>query len=76
MLFLSCGNPCEDLGKKVCSCQTTAAAEAACVQRVKDEAKRTPITSTNKELCAEVIDGCSCEKLAAGDFKACGLATE
>jgi hypothetical protein len=73
-----CGDPCRDLSLKVCDCKLTPALVQQCISRVNTQAaqRKGKAGSAAASTCAAKIDGCSCEKLIAGDGSACGLSRE
>ncbi len=73
----SCANPCVDLSKKICRCEEGDSRQQACIDRVTQEADNLPAdeqpTQAEENRCAELEKSCTCKKLDAGDFAACGL---
>ena len=74
-LLAGCGDPCTDLSKRICKCKPTAIEQQACTQSISDST-RTTATSAEQEICSNLLDSCTCQKLKAGDLAACGLAEE
>jgi hypothetical protein len=74
-LLAACGDPCTDLSKKICKCKPTEIEQQACIQAISDSSRPTA-TSDQQGVCADIMDGCTCKKLKAGDLAACGLAEE
>jgi hypothetical protein len=70
---MHCSKPCKDLAHKICGCETTQAAKSACTDRADQEAKNHKVSKTTERLCADMLDTCTCDKLASGDLDACGL---
>lgn len=75
-LASGCGNACEELARKRCECERTEIDQRSCKRHVDDEASNIDVTTAEKEVCENLLDQCTCEKLAAGDLQACGLAKE
>jgi hypothetical protein len=69
----ACDGPCEALAKEICSCEQNAVEEAGCLQEVRAAMARVSPTVAEEERCSELLDGCTCEKLEAEEFGACGL---
>lgn len=78
----ACGDPCRDLSDNVCSCMPTRAQAQACRKRVHALAAQSArhaasrATEAEQNLCHNLLQSCSCERLAQGDFSACGLAED
>ena len=73
-LCASCSDPCMDLAKKICSCEPTIVKQQSCDLRVEAQEEYREPTKEQEERCEAIIENCTCEKLAAGDMQACGLA--
>jgi len=74
-LFAGCGDPCNDLSKKVCKCKPTQVEQQACTQTI-DTSSRPGASDAEKDHCSELLDTCTCDALKKGDLAACGLAEE
>lgn len=73
----ACEDACVALSKKICRCEATEAQQRACIQRVDSEASQQPSPTTEElEACQQFLDSCTCDKLEAGQFTACGLARQ
>ena len=78
----ACGDPCRDLSDGVCNCMPSRAQAQACRKRVHALAAQngrnaaTRATAAEQEVCHSLLLSCSCERLAQGDFSACGLAED
>jgi hypothetical protein len=70
----ACGDPCVDLSKKICKCEPSDTEQQACMQLVDVESKNVEANDKQKDQCADLLDSCTCDKLADGDLAACGLA--
>jgi len=70
----ACGNPCQDLSHFICNCQTNSTDQQSCTTQVDNQAKGQGPTSKQQQCCSELQATCTCDKLAAGDLAACGLA--
>lgn len=75
-LSLSCDDPCTKLSHKICECERDEYTQQACIQRVDTIAERRDVSEREENCCAELIDQCTCDKLADGDLAACGIAQE
>lgn len=75
---ISCGHPCRELSDRVCRCAQNAEQEARCLRQVRSLASqdRGGRDAEAARQCAELLDTCTCEALAAGDLAACGLAKQ
>ena len=73
---MGCGNPCIDLSKKICRCEESESLERACIQRVNAEVGQRKASEEEILVCADLLDGCTCDKLAQKDWAACGMALE
>lgn len=69
----ACDNPCVQLGHAICDCEATETAQQTCRSAVDDRADETDLSSADEKRCSELLEDCSCERLAAGDLAACGL---
>jgi hypothetical protein len=87
----ACGDPCQELANKVCSCSPNDAARRACLSKVSSLASQRHANADKAEeqagrhLCASLLSQCtpldenknpSCEPLRNGGWRACGLSTE
>lgn len=72
-LAVACGDPCVDLSKKICRCEKSDALQQACLQNVDDQAGTLEASDAENERCSELLDTCTCAKLADGKLEACGL---
>lgn len=72
-LVSSCDDPCVDLAKKICRCSETQTEQQACIQRVDADAGEREASAEEQEVCADLIDTCTCKALAQGELAACGL---
>jgi hypothetical protein len=78
----ACGDPCKDLALKICDCAATAEARKTCTSQVQARAGQrhkdanTEQEQAGRDRCANLIDGCSCDALKAGNLQACGLSVE
>ncbi len=74
----ACGNPCNDLAKKVCNCQPTRAKRDACKISVDSAGQNISLSDEEKGRCSDILDAktCTCEALSAGDYAACGLSED
>ncbi|MEK7705199.1 MAG: hypothetical protein AAB426_09590 [Myxococcota bacterium] len=69
----ACDSPCVTLGHVICDCETSETAQQSCRQTVDDRSKDTDVSSADEKRCSELLDSCSCNKLADGNLAACGL---
>ena len=74
LLVVACSDPCMDLAKQICACEPTIVKQQSCELRVEAQAEYRDPTKEQMERCEALKDDCTCEKLAAGDMAACGLA--
>jgi hypothetical protein len=72
----ACGDPCEDLARRICRCQESALLRAQCNTAVRSAAGNHDSTGTEEQRCQEILDArtCTCEAARALDVKACGFA--
>ena len=70
----ACADPCMDLAKQICACEPTIVKQQSCDLRVEAQAEYRDPTKEQMERCEALKENCTCEKLAAGDMAACGLA--
>ncbi len=84
LLAQGCATPCEELGQRICACQTTAGTERdACNRAVRAQVMDSQAGEAEQEACYQKLktcpdpgtDGTACDlmKTAAGKA-ACGLA--
>ena len=74
LVAAGCGDPCVDLSHKICRCEPNDIEQRACMQRVDNDAATRKTNEKQRNECNQLIDTCSCSKLAEGDLAACGLA--
>lgn len=74
--LVGCGDPCLDLAKKICACETSTIRRQQCEVRVKGEAEDSTPTAEEQERCSNKLDSCNCVELAKGNLEVCGLAPE
>lgn len=78
----ACGDPCRELSDSICKCMPSRAQAQACRKRVHALAAQnsrnaaTQATPAQESACHDLLQSCSCERLAQGDFSACGLAED
>jgi hypothetical protein len=83
----ACGNPCQDLGDRLCSCVGSGTAKDTCKQQIKNQISAAGLTGEAKALCAARLDTCHepaqpanvqfCEWINTTCGKAsCGLSTD
>ena len=75
-LGAGCDNACTELNNKRCRCERTEAEQRACLQRVDSLSGGRDLTTEELETCERLLDTCTCEAMAMGNIKACGLAIE
>lgn len=73
-LSTSCGNPCEDLGNKICACESNQTNVDGCKLRFSNDTRK--VSKAEQQRCSDFIDTCTCAALACGDLAACGLAKD
>jgi len=77
-----CGNACQDLGDRLCSCVGAGTTRDTCKQQIKNQLEDVGLDGTNKGFCAQKLDSCNapagaqfCEWINTEAGKvACGLA--
>jgi hypothetical protein len=85
LLVVACGSPCEDLGTRICQCQTAGALRDTCQRSVKDQiGNGNPRPGqSEQDRCEQLLKTCpdpskdstACDKLETEQGKiACGLA--
>ena len=78
----SCGDPCRSLSERICRCERNTNAQNACVQRVATLAGMRPndpnsaVEQAGRNQCSQLMGTCTCDALAQGNLKACGLSLE
>ncbi|MBK9515952.1 MAG: hypothetical protein IPO09_01115 [Anaeromyxobacter sp.] len=84
----ACGNPCQDLGDRICSCTGGGTSADTCRQQIKNLLSDAGMDATDEAFCSERLDACNvptapagqpeilfCEWInTAGGKVACGLA--
>ena len=75
-VLAACDDACSDLSERICSCEATQNSQRACLQRLDQRSADRNPTAQDLEQCNALIDTCSCEQLADGNYAACGLAVE
>ena len=82
-----CGNPCQDLGNRICSCTGGGTSADTCRQQVTNLLKDAGMGSDDEAFCAMKLDSCTapsqpagvrfCEWVNTGCGKAsCGLSNQ
>ncbi len=71
-----CDDPCVELSRQRCDCERNETAQRACRQRVDETEPTRDATQAEFDCCSRLLDTCTCERLAAGDLAACGVAQE
>lgn len=84
LLAQGCATPCEELGQRICACQTTAgAARDACDRAVRSQVMDAGASEAEQEACYQKLKTCpdpgrdatACDQLkTAAGKQACGLA--
>lgn len=74
MVITGCGDPCEDLGTRVCSCRDSRSEVNLCVSQMQARMDLGAASEGAQGLCLERLETCDCDALARGDWAACGLA--
>ncbi len=77
-----CGNACEDLGARLCTCSGGGTATDTCKQQIKNLLSDVGLTGGQKDYCSRMLDTCNapsgadfCEWINTSPGKvACGLA--
>jgi hypothetical protein len=74
----ACGNDCKDLANKICDCQPTLAQQQRCQNAVDAANSNANLSDKQQDCCKAILDAdtCTCSRLEAGDFAACGLTNE
>jgi len=72
----ACGNPCDDLVNRICSCNSNDTTVTACKNKVSADTTNNSPTSAQKDTCSKLLDTCTCSALACGNYAACGLAND
>jgi hypothetical protein len=78
----ACGNPCQDLGDRLCGCSGSGTAKDTCKQQVKNQLSDAGMDGADEAFCSEKLGTCNapagadfCEWLNTQAAKvACGLA--
>ena len=53
-----CGNPCQDLGNRICSCSGGGTSADTCRQQITNLLKDAGLDSTDKAFCSQKLDSC------------------
>ncbi len=78
-----CGSPCQDLGDRICNCQSAGALRDNCKASVKNELGATKPSSADETRCQDLLATCpdpetdskQCDRLQTAQGKiGCGLA--
>jgi hypothetical protein len=79
-----CGNPCQDLGNRICSCSGSGTTADTCRQQIQNLLKDTGVHAADSAFCSAKLDTCAvptggdvrfCEWINTDTGKvACGLA--
>ena len=70
----ACGDPCEDLGTRVCNCRDSRSEINLCASQMQARMDLATADETSQGICMERLETCDCDALARGDWAACGLA--
>lgn len=71
----ACSDPCVSLADTICDCRVNQPERNLCDEQVRiARANKDEITEAESLKCESLLDTCTCEKLAAGELSACGLA--
>jgi hypothetical protein len=79
----ACTTPCEDLGRRICACQTSGAARDACDRAVKVLVRQAKTDEQQQDFCDQKLKSCpdpandstACDRMNTPAGKeACGLA--
>jgi hypothetical protein len=87
LALAACGNPCQDLGDRICTCVGGGTARDACKAAVKRQLADANMNSSDKTFCAGKLDTCNvpsqpegvvfCEWINTSCGKAsCGLSND
>jgi len=78
-----CATPCEELGRRVCACQSTGTARDACYRAVRSAVQSAKTTEAQQDQCDALLSTCrnpdhdptACDWMTTAEGKqACGLA--
>jgi hypothetical protein len=74
----ACSTPCKELAEQICRCESNQRAQQSCLLDLENRESDVAISEDQGEACQALLDtgDCSCDRLAAGDLQACGLALE
>jgi hypothetical protein len=75
-IVAACANDCKDLANKICDCQPTFSQQQRCQDAVDAANENADLSDKQQDCCKALLDTCECDRLAAGDFAACGLTNE
>ncbi|MEM6732675.1 MAG: hypothetical protein AAF658_14040 [Myxococcota bacterium] len=75
-LSQGCDDSCRDLSEQICQCESTQTSQSACLQRLDQREGAVVVGTEDLERCNALIDTCTCDALANGDYAACGLSVE
>lgn len=70
----ACSDSCVDLSQEICACEPSQTAQTACLNRLDTRTSLRDATEEELERCTQLLDTCTCDALARGDYAACGLA--
>ena len=57
-----CGNPCQDLGERLCECAPAGVTKAACVDGVKTQIRQFNPGKSTEDVCSEKLRTCWARK--------------
>ncbi len=66
-----CGNPCQDLGNRICSCTGGGTSADTCRQQITNLLKDAGKTSADEAFCATKLDSCNVPAGSGTDVKFC-----
>jgi len=73
----ACGDPCRDLSDTICNCMPSRTEQQACRKRVHGlAAQNATHEQKDRQICDDLLQSCTCEALAQGNFAACGLSQD
>jgi hypothetical protein len=61
-----CGNPCQDLGDRLCACSTGSTSADTCQQQIQNLLKDTGVSASQEAFCTEKLATCAVPAEPAG----------
>lgn len=66
LALAACGNPCQDLGSRICSCSGGGTTSDACRQQIQNLLSDAGVSTSDEAFCSSKLDTCKAPTAAAG----------